>query len=276
MENKSFYIRYQQNQPLNIETHIDAARKTRENPLVLVGHLIEAYKYAVAPRFDNTPGDEITLHQVVDGVESVALLPDIPLTEIHGGQSARDPLIIKTLNSNNPTNLIVVPRQSILDAGKKYDWEYLSSLFGPIEEFKEVKKHYYTDRDIKFRTKKPLTSYEHRVVNLLKENLPDLKYQTFTHLKTTIQSQVDDFMTSNIQFLGLLIGPTGCGKTHQMIHLANNNFTIFINAQELRGSNEPMDSTLTRLKENFEKVTNSWKRKNQDLPELRRIAYAFF
>lgn len=261
MENRSFYIQYQLYQSVKINTHIGAGRKIREYPLIDVADLIDAYKNAVAPRFDNTPGDEITLHQVVDGVESEAFRPGHPLAEIRGGQYDNDPLMVTTLT---PMNEFV-----------NYDWASLSTRFGPIEEFKESHEYYYSDRNIKVRTQVPLTHYEHSRVHLTKDRLPDLKYQTFTHIDSTpIQAEVDYFIGGD-RFLGLLIGPTGCGKTHQMIHIANNHFTIFITAQYLRGAYEPLDMTLTRLKSIFESTVKPWTKKNEDLNELRRVAYAF-
>jgi hypothetical protein len=262
---------------MKVDTHMDAFKNTRENPLTDVGDLIEAYKNIVAPRFANTPGDEINLYQMQGGVESEALNSDDSLVDISFGQSTRDSLIIRTLNINNPTTSTCIgDRQvAIANACDKYDWKYLASLFGPIVEFTETRKYYKTDRKFKFKTKSPITCYNHQDLPLMKANIPDLKYQNIINICTPIQKEIKTFMKSS-EFLGLLIGPTGCGKTHQMLLLANRYFTIFINAQDTRGSNDPIDYTLSHLKSQFEIITATWRKMNQGLHELRRIAYAFF
>jgi hypothetical protein len=40
MENKPFYIKYLDNQPVKVETHIDSQRRRRDFPLTDVGDLI--------------------------------------------------------------------------------------------------------------------------------------------------------------------------------------------------------------------------------------------
>jgi ABC-type cobalamin transport system ATPase subunit len=70
--------------------------------------------------------------------------------------------------------------------------------------------------------------------------LPDLRFQN-VNIETKIQKSFTDFMDSN-EFLGLLIGPTGCGKSHEMIRRAKMEFTIFIDARSHQFSNKPIDS----------------------------------
>jgi hypothetical protein len=41
INNKTFYIRYQENQPVGIETHFNSAGEHRERPLSSVAHLIQ-------------------------------------------------------------------------------------------------------------------------------------------------------------------------------------------------------------------------------------------
>jgi hypothetical protein len=98
VNNKSFYIQFEQNQALMIETHIGNEGSKGKLPLKDVGDLIKAFKTAAAPRLDNIPVDEITLHENKDGglIENEALSPDVSLFEIHGGQCHDDPLVIKT------------------------------------------------------------------------------------------------------------------------------------------------------------------------------------
>jgi hypothetical protein len=102
--------------------------------------------------------------------------------------------------------------------------------------------------------------------------LPDLRFQN-VNIDTKIHKSVTDFMNST-GFLGLLIGPTGCGKSHEMIRRAKMEFTIFIDAKWHKSS-EPNDLSLAFLKQSFESITKTWGQKNQDLPQLQNIAYAF-
>jgi Retrotransposon hot spot protein len=112
MENKTFYIQYQQNQPLKIESHY-VGDQERSRALKDVADLIAAYKTVVAPRFDNTPIDEITLHQVVDGDESESFLPDLSLDNIFGGQSASDPLRITAKHETYFPTRMTLPVASV-------------------------------------------------------------------------------------------------------------------------------------------------------------------
>jgi hypothetical protein len=98
MENNKFYVKYQNKQPIKVETHIDIQRGRREFPLDNVGHLVAAYKTAVAPLLDSTPADELTLHCISNGLETNYNFRD-PLTVL--GQNKRlgtNPLIIRYVN----------------------------------------------------------------------------------------------------------------------------------------------------------------------------------
>jgi hypothetical protein len=92
MENKTFYIRFKQNQPFNVETHF-IGEANRRRQLKVVGDLIQAYFPSIV---DPSILSQYTLHQVVDGEESEALLPDISLDQITGGRTAINPLRIKS------------------------------------------------------------------------------------------------------------------------------------------------------------------------------------
>lgn len=152
------------------------------------------------------------------------------------------------------------------------NWNFLSNLFSGASAFEEIVQVVESDRAIKFKSK-PLILFKNDKWCLKMGNLPDLKFQNIS-IKTKIQGSVTSFMNSN-EFLGLLIGPTGCGKTHEMISRAKKQFSIFIDAQSYPGTNEPNDISLSSLKQSFESVTNTWARQNQDLAQLRTIAYAF-
>ncbi|EGF80071.1 hypothetical protein BATDEDRAFT_24804 [Batrachochytrium dendrobatidis JAM81] len=94
------------------------------------------------------------------------------------------------------------------------------------------------------------------------------------NFETDIQKRVDSFMDGN-ELVGLLIGPTGCGKTHEIINRAKKQFTIFIDARSYPALDDSDDASLFSLKESFESITSKWKKPNQDLPQLYDITYAF-
>ncbi|KAI8896033.1 hypothetical protein BC833DRAFT_528752, partial [Globomyces pollinis-pini] len=153
-----------------------------------------------------------------------------------------------------------------------YKWSYFSNLFSKVSTFTETSKVVVSDREVKF-TSKSLVLFKNDRWSLETGRLPDLRFQS-VNIKTEIQRWVADFMDGN-QFLGLLIGPTGCGKTHEMLNRAKSQFTVFIDAQSYPASNQPNDVSVSSLKQTFEAITNTWKKRNQDLAKLRCIAYAF-
>ncbi|TPX54760.1 hypothetical protein CcCBS67573_g09539 [Chytriomyces confervae] len=92
--NEVFWVQYQTNQPVKIETHQFVNAKGQwVQTLFNVADMIGAVKQTMAPRFDATPTDELTLHAVVDGP---ALEPDLLLSELTAGRTAKTALIIKS------------------------------------------------------------------------------------------------------------------------------------------------------------------------------------
>ena len=75
MNNKTFYLKYQDNGPVKVQTHFDALKRKRESPLEDVADLVAAYKVAVAPRLDATPVDSLVLH-LPQGYDRTALEED--------------------------------------------------------------------------------------------------------------------------------------------------------------------------------------------------------
>ena len=61
MENRVFYIKYLNYQPVSIETHFIGDTE-RRRPLHTVGQLIGAYKQALPSKLGSTDLDELTLH----------------------------------------------------------------------------------------------------------------------------------------------------------------------------------------------------------------------
>ena len=146
------------------------------------------------------------------------------------------------------------------------------NLFSDTLPFNETSKIVETDREVKFKSK-PMVLFQNDQWSLEMGRLPDLRFQN-VNIETKIQKSVTDFMDSN-EFLGLLIGPTGCGKSHEMIRRAKMEFTIFIDARSHQFSNKPIDVSTSKLQQSFTSITNTWSRRNQDLPLLQNIAYAF-
>ena len=153
-----------------------------------------------------------------------------------------------------------------------YNWSFFSNLFDIHLPLKETSTVVESDREVKFKSK-PLVHFYNDEVSLERSRLPDLRFQSL-NIETKIQDYVTHFMKGD-DFLGLLIGPTGCGKTHEMLNRAKLDFTVFIDAKLHQATNEPVDVSLTCLKQMFEAIVNTWGKKNQNLAELRRIAYAF-
>ncbi|KAI8820595.1 hypothetical protein BJ741DRAFT_557502 [Chytriomyces cf. hyalinus JEL632] len=118
-ENEVVFVQYQSYQPVKINTHFDAQGVSRGNPLSDVADVIGAVKQALAPRFDATPLDELTLHAVVDGVESILpgnmLLSLIPTASC----SFDNPLIIK---SHKDLTALAIKSKSDMDRSPSDDF----------------------------------------------------------------------------------------------------------------------------------------------------------
>ncbi|KAJ3405810.1 hypothetical protein HDV05_006344, partial [Chytridiales sp. JEL 0842] len=91
--NKAFYIRYNDLQPVKIKTHISG------DSLEDVADLIGAFKSAVVPLLNDASIANLTLHTVIDGIESPALEVDLPLRDLPHGTTPRSALIIKSTPS---------------------------------------------------------------------------------------------------------------------------------------------------------------------------------
>ena len=103
-----------------------------------------------------------------------------------------------------------------------YDWEYFKNLFNDALTFTETSTIVESDREVKFKSK-PMVLFQNYRWSLEMGRLPDLRFQN-VNIDTKIHKSVTDFMNST-GFLGLLIGTTGCGKSHEMIRRAKMEFT---------------------------------------------------
>ncbi|KAJ3379978.1 hypothetical protein HDU80_002247, partial [Chytriomyces hyalinus] len=95
--NQVFWVQYQTNQPVKIETHYVGERE-RLRPLSDVADVIGAATLGTTRRLIGLPKDfaPLTLHAAVDGVEGPALEPDLPLSTLSAGLTAKTALVIKS------------------------------------------------------------------------------------------------------------------------------------------------------------------------------------
>ncbi|KAK6091471.1 hypothetical protein MT418_8546 [Batrachochytrium dendrobatidis] len=95
MENIPFYIQYLHNQPVKVETHFNGELE-RRRPLTDVGGLVAAVKQALPSKLGAIDPDELTIHYVVNGVETNYNSWD-PIAALGtNGTVGSSPLIIKS------------------------------------------------------------------------------------------------------------------------------------------------------------------------------------
>jgi hypothetical protein len=101
MENTKFYIKYNTEKPVRIETHVTTLSTIREVPLEAVADLIQAFQALPGSPLAGTFAGLITVYAVVDG-EETTLEDDFPLVELYSGKTKEDPLIIKANGGYKP------------------------------------------------------------------------------------------------------------------------------------------------------------------------------
>ena len=100
MENKQYYIKYLDSGAVGMKTHtLIMTTGVWVQILFTVGDLVAAYKTAVAPRFDSTPTDELTLH-LPDGVARSALTDNCFAPTDSTGTTLRNGLALTLLLEN--------------------------------------------------------------------------------------------------------------------------------------------------------------------------------
>ena len=122
-ENRAFWVRYQNNQPVKIKLHSPV------QVLEDVSDLIGAVKQALPSKLGSIDADELTLH-LPNGVDRTALAEDCFATVdetdstldpgcllsdlfVFGSKSKR-PLVIKSRNDNASQNRLLIAEQRIL------------------------------------------------------------------------------------------------------------------------------------------------------------------
>ena len=129
-ENRAFWVRYQNNQPVIIETHFNEDNE-RRRPLQNVSTLIGAFQARPGSLLANTDSGLITLH-LPDGVARSAsglgedcfatvdetdstLDPGCLLSDLFVfGSKSKRPLVIKSRNDNASQNRLLIAEQRIL------------------------------------------------------------------------------------------------------------------------------------------------------------------
>ncbi|KAJ3076497.1 hypothetical protein HDU99_001340 [Rhizoclosmatium hyalinum] len=114
MTNQVLFVRDFDDQPIKIETHYTGEQE-RRRPLSDVADVIYALKQVLAPAFDATPINRLSLHAVVDGVERPALESDLLVSDLSVGRTAKTALIIKAnlrLAVAVPTSRLNMKRRS--------------------------------------------------------------------------------------------------------------------------------------------------------------------
>ncbi|EGF81270.1 expressed protein [Batrachochytrium dendrobatidis JAM81] len=112
MENIPFYIQYLHNQPVKVETHFNGELE-RRRPLTDVGGLVAAYKTATTPLLDGISLAHLTIHYVVNGVETNYNSWD-PIAALGtNGTVGSSPLIIKSRSGTGQGVASSVPGASM-------------------------------------------------------------------------------------------------------------------------------------------------------------------
>jgi len=101
-QNKTFYVKYLNNNPVEVYTHFPPPAYYGPTPLSTVSQLIAAYKAAVSPDLDSVSMQKLTLH--TSETDETALKPGQTLASLENGKTDDDPLIIK-YNSGAGSNI---------------------------------------------------------------------------------------------------------------------------------------------------------------------------
>ncbi|KAJ3268526.1 hypothetical protein HDV01_002673 [Terramyces sp. JEL0728] len=296
-DKRVYWVKYLDYQAVGINTHFfhESTAKWVERWLN-VGDLIAAYR--VDSVIAETSPELLSLHLPV-GAERSALPEDCFANEADSaldngcllsdlgtiGTKSKKPLIIKSRNYADedrirdrnivfskgdgmdvdiPNNVLIVS-----EAGKL--WKVVQQqIFNSVPDLEERVEEIKTDRLL--NRKMPFRSKPLRIFKSARseQDIVSLLYQDF-HMETSIHDSMQKFLTS-ADFHGMLIGPTGCGKSYEMVNVAKKQFTVYIDCQSI---NNFEDISVSKLKNRFNTITSQWKKPNENLPKLRKVAYAF-
>ncbi|KAJ3237188.1 hypothetical protein HDU78_004212 [Chytriomyces hyalinus] len=190
--NRVFFVQYQTNQPVKIETHY-VGEQERRRPLEDVADMVGAFFLG-----------QYNLHAVVDGVEGPALKPDLPLSTLSTGLTAKNALVIKSKSGMGT---------------------HASRVSGPCE--RRTREEFVVGN---LRNTENVREFLQHQINLLAPFNPDKPYHA-TFLDNCLEFRLDRRQTTysldasdNIK---VLVSISGSGKTRQLLELLYSQFGYF-------------------------------------------------
>jgi len=119
-DNRTFWVKYREYRPVQIESHIDPNRTDRKHPLLNVAHLIEAYQSRRGSSLANVDSGLISVHignnndLIIGDISEPALPGSTLLNSLTAGITEDTPLIIR-MNQNLTSNEEIGIETLILD-----------------------------------------------------------------------------------------------------------------------------------------------------------------
>jgi hypothetical protein len=230
---------------------------------------MKAVKAEFPSRLKDVDAPDIQLFQSAESVDRAIEL-DALVTEL-APTSFRNPMIVIVPTPGNSIDIVRSHSPTLVVPGKLYDWNIVCGIFSKLSPV-TVEKVSFTSQTRSNLSTKQLDLFHVDKVPLIFKRIADLQYQDI-NIDSPIEKEIARFMDSG-SFLGLLIGPTGCGKTHQLLQMAKKQFTIYMDAGDLSDAKFGDDSTKA-LSTDVASVCKSWSKANHNLDELRRLARAF-
>ena len=237
MENKEFYIKYLDNEPVAVDTAYDANGSKRDRALATVGHLGAAYRTAVTPLLDHSSVAQLTLHlpdsiaRSASGLDEeyfanfdendTSLAPDCPLSALNSlGSTSKRPLIIK---SKNDMEVDSVGNEMEVDISPEDAVSKLVKLISFNDENKTIFSAQDSMDDINLKD------------SILKLNIkslngvPNLLYseEIYDHEKEIEIEMPIDRLVKIVSNVIVLIGVSGCGKTRTCYDLCRKDWGLY-------------------------------------------------
>ncbi|KAJ3356663.1 hypothetical protein HDU83_000525 [Entophlyctis luteolus] len=232
MGNEVLFVKYAGNQPVKIETHYIGGQE-RRRPLSDVADVIEAVKQALPHRFRSTPVDELTLHAVVDGVEGSALEPDLLVSDLTTGRTAKLALIIKSQN-----DMKVDKRAAALERARAFNPGLSRADAVPMEIDGHVSKppvrrspsdQFIIDNNLNLdKTEDVLRLLEFKIFSTgFKPEKPPQAVFRDNCLEFRLDSRQTGYSLDADNNIKVLLSVSGSGKTRQLLELLFNQFGYY-------------------------------------------------
>ena len=210
MDNKEFYVKYLQNQPVPIETAFTSLGEMRKRPLSTVAHLVAAVKQALPSKLGAIDLDELTLH-LPEGIDRSTLSEDC-FAYIDSNDTSLDPgcplSVLCSLGSNSKEPLVL--RSAVgIDV-------FLSNTLGDIE--KDLSKPSTTGTKRKHSKIPRLTErWEGFISDAARYDYPttpigaDVTLPSTTTIKFKLEKDVDKVIGSHLDNLNRIFRDQGIG-----------------------------------------------------------------